>query len=83
MEEIKPTLTEFIDGEDFFEKILIVESFDYIEILLERFSTAEIFFITPDEEVAEKFLDTARLKIIVMDYREEILPFDEEFFDLK
>ena len=82
MEEIKPALTEFIDGEDFFEKILIVESFEYINALLEIFPTAEIFFITPDDEVAEKFLDTARLKIIVMDYREEILPFDEEFFDL-
>ena len=81
MEEITPSLTEFIDGDDFFEKILVVESADYISELQERFPTAEIFFITPDEEVAEKFSDS-EVKIFLMDYREEVLPFDTEFFDL-
>ena len=50
MEEIKPSLTEFISGEDFFEKILVVESFAYIEELKMKFPTAEIFFVTADEE---------------------------------
>lgn len=81
MEDIKPSLTEFLDGEDFFEKILLVESFEYIPKLLERFPAAEIFFITPDEEIAEKILHDSRVKIFLMDYRDEILPFEEEFFD--
>ncbi|MBQ7704929.1 MAG: hypothetical protein IJT73_05850 [Selenomonadaceae bacterium] len=70
-------LTDLIFGEDFFDKILIVESAEYISILAERFPDAEIFFITTDED----FFDE-RAKIFVMDYREEILPFDAEFFDL-
>lgn len=81
MEEITPSLTDFIDADDFFEKILIVESADYISQLQERFPTAEIFFITPDEDIAEKFAGSG-IKIFTMDYREEILPFAEEFFDL-
>ena len=80
MEEIKPSLTGFIDGGDLFEKILVVESFEYISELSERFPTAEIFFITPDEEIAEKFSEKA--EVIILDYREKILPFEREFFDL-
>ena len=80
VEDIKPSLTGFIDGGDLFEKILVVESYEYISELAERFPMSEIFFITPEEEIAEKFFDKA--KVIVMDYREKILPFDEEFFDL-
>ena len=80
MEEIKPSLTGFIDGGDLFEKILVVESFEYISELSERFPTAEIFFITPDEELAEKFSEKA--EVIILDYREKILPFEKEFFDL-
>ena len=70
-------LTDFIYGEDFFDKILIVESGEYISVLAENFPTAEIFFITTDED----FFDE-RAKVLVIDYREERLPFDEEFFDL-
>ena len=81
MEDIKPSLTDFIDGDDFFEKILVVESFEYVSELAKKFPTAEIFFITPDEEVAEK-ISEERVKIFLMDYREERLPFDEEFFDV-
>lgn len=75
MEEIKPSLTEFISGEDFFEKILVVESFSYIEPLREKFPAAEIFFITSNEDL--NYPNT-----IYLDYREERLPFPEEFFDL-
>ena len=76
MDDIKPSLTNFITGEDFFRKILVVESSAYLEPLKERFPTAEIFFVTTDEEF---FCDG--VKIFNLDYREERLPFDEEFFD--
>ncbi len=70
-------LTDFIYGDDFFEKILIVETEEYISELAEKFPAAEIFFVTTDED----FFDE-RVKTCVLNYREEILPFDEEFFDL-
>lgn len=76
MEDIKPSLTEFIRGEDFWQKILVVESADYLAELREKFPTAEIFFVTTD---ADFYSDD--VKSFVLDYREERLPFDEEFFD--
>ncbi len=76
MNDIKPSLTNFLDGEDFFTKILIVESADYISALRAIFPAAEIFFITPDEDFVDE-----RVKVIVMDYRAERLPFEPEFFD--
>lgn len=84
MEDIKPNLTGFIGGEDLFQKILVVESYEYISELVERFPMSEIFFITPDEEIAEQITDKnfSQVEIIIMDYREEVLPFDKEFFDL-
>ncbi len=78
MEEIKPSLTEFIAGEDFFKRILVVESAAYLEPLREKFPAAEIFFVTNNEDDAEKFSSE---KTFLLDYREERLPFDEEFFD--
>ena len=69
-------LTDFISGDDFFSRILVVESGAYIPILRERFPAAEIYFVTPDEDFADD-----RAKIFVMDYREERLPFEREFFD--
>ena len=57
---------------------MVVESSAYIEPLRERFPTAEIFFVTANEDVAEKFPD---VHTTLIDYREERLPFDEEFFD--
>lgn len=75
MEEIKPSLLEMVNGDDFFKKILVVESFSYIEPLRERFPAAEIYFVTTDEDLSAE-------NAIYMDYREERLPFAEEFFDL-
>ena len=75
MEEIKPSLTEFISGEDFFNKILVVESDFYLKPLRERFPTAEIFFVTANDDLSGE-------NTIYLDYREERLPFEEEFFDL-
>ncbi len=68
-------MTEFISGEDFFEKILVVESFAYLEPLREKFPAAEIFFVTADN------VDFPDVKTFRLDYREERLPFDAEFFD--
>ena len=75
MEEIKPSLLEMLNGDDFFKKILVVESFSYIEPLREQFPASEIYFVTTDEDLS--FENT-----IYLDYREERLPFAEEFFDL-
>lgn len=75
MEEIKPSLLEMLNGDDFFKKILVVESFAYIEPLRERFPAAEIYFVTADE-------DLSYANTIYLDYREERLPFAEGFFDL-
>ena len=76
MDDIKPILTDFITGEDFWQNILVVESSAYIEPLSERFPTAEIFFVTANED-----FHFEGVKTFVIDYREERLPFDEEFFD--
>lgn len=77
MEDIKPSLTKLIGGEDFFKTILVVESKDYLEELRGRFPTAEIFFVTTAEE-----FDFPDVKTFVLDYREERLPFPQEFFDV-
>ena len=79
MEDIKPSLMELIGGDDFFQKILVVESVDYIEPLHNRFPMAKIFFVTTKEDDAKKF---PYVSTSLMDYREERLPFDKEFFDV-
>ena len=76
MEEISPRLLDFITGEDFLQRILVVESAAYLEPLRERFPTAEIFFVTTDEDFSSPAAQT-----ITLDYREQKLPFAEEFFD--
>jgi len=76
-----PNLISLVDGGDNFQKILVVESSAYIEELRQRFSAAEIFLVTADEDVAEKFSCCVNVKTFVLDYREERLPFAEEFFD--
>lgn len=78
MEDIKPSLLEFVTGEDFFRQILVIESAAYIEPLREIFPTAEIFFVTTDEDATKKF---PNVRTTITDYRGERLPFAEEFFD--
>ncbi len=80
MEKITPSLMNFIEAEDNFQKILVIESSFYIKNLKNRLPYAEIFFVTSDEDDAEKYSNDA--KIFIMEYREEKLPFPEEFFDL-
>ena len=77
MEDIKPSLLQFISGEDFFQTILVVESADYLADLQKIFPSAEIFFVTVNED-----LNFPDVKTFFLDYREEKLPFTEEFFDL-
>lgn len=79
MEKITPSLLNLIEADDFFQRVLVVESSTYIEELKARFPTAEIFFVTADEDDAEKFAE--QVQTFLMDYREERLPFDAEFFD--
>ena len=76
MEDIKPSLLQFVTGEDFFERILVVESAAYLAELRGRFPTAEIFFVAAEAEV-----DCPDVRTTLLDYREERLPFPEEFFD--
>ena len=75
MEDIKPSLTQFISGEDLFQRILVVESVDYLAELRKKFPAAEIFFVTANEELNYP-------NIYRLDYREERLPFPKEFFDV-
>jgi len=77
MEDIKPSLLQFISGEDFFQTILVVESADYLVDLQKIFPSAEIFLVTANED-----LNFPDVKTFFLDYREEKLPFTEEFFDL-
>ncbi|MBQ7198360.1 MAG: hypothetical protein IJS29_03760 [Selenomonadaceae bacterium] len=79
MEKITPSLTNLIYADDFFQRVLIVESSAYIAELKAQFPAAEIFFVTADEDDVEKF--SAQVKTFQLDYREERLPFDAEFFD--
>ena len=76
MDDIKPSLTEFIGGEDFFRTILVVESKAYLAELRKFFPSAEIFFVTTDEDFSADGVE-----VFVLDYREEPLPFPKEFFD--
>ena len=75
-----PNLMSLIEGCDNFQKILVVESSAYVKELRQRFSAAEIFLVTADEDAAEIF-SCDDVKAFVLDYREERLPFEEEFFD--
>ena len=77
MENIKPSLMQFISGEDFINRALVIENDAYIEPLRQKFPSAQIFFVTSNED-----LNFHGVKTIFMDYREEKLPFAEEFFDL-
>ena len=81
MEKILPNLPALINGDDFFQRVLIIETADYVPRVTEIFPMAEIFFVTNDDEVAEKFFDAPQVQTFTLDYREERLPFDTEFFD--
>ena len=78
MEDIKSGLIEFVSGEDLWKNVLVVESAAYLEPLRQKFPSAQIFFVSSKEIDFENVFDA---KIFILDYREEKLPFDQEFFD--
>ena len=80
MEAIKPVLMDFLQPDDFFDTILVVESVDYLPLLRERYPKADIFAVVQDEDIADKF-PSLDVEFRILDYREERLPFEEEFFD--
>lgn len=83
MNDIQPMLTEFILPEDFFERILVVESTGYLPELCRLFPSAEIFAVTADNAVPEA-PDYRDLPVEwrILEYRDEPLPFPREFFDV-
>ncbi len=83
MNDIQPMLTEFILPEDFFERILVVESTGYLPELCRLFPSAEIFAVTADNTVPE-VSDYKDLPVEwrILEYRDEPLPFPREFFDV-
>lgn len=83
MNDIQPMLTEFILPEDFFERILVVESTGYLPELCRLFPSAEIFAVTADNTVPEAS-DYKDLPVEwrILEYRDEPLPFPREFFDV-
>ena len=80
MEAVKPLLLDFLQPDDFFNTILVVESVDYLPLLRERYPKAKIFAVVNDEDIVDKFA-TFDVEFHILDYREERLPFEEEYFD--
>ena len=80
MREIESVLLDFLQPEDFFNVILVVESIEYLPKLRKRYPTAKIYAVVKDISVAEKF-ESLDVEFYELDYREERLPFPEEFFD--
>ena len=82
MREIQPLLMGFVQPEDMFGQILVVESLDYLPLLRERFPHAALFAVAADEERAEaEGLQGLGVEWHFLEYREERLPFPPESFD--
>ena len=80
MKQIESVLLDFLQPEDFFNVILVVESIEYLPKLRERYPTAKIYAVVKDISTTEKFT-SLNVEFYELDYREERLPFPEEFFD--
>ena len=80
MRAIKPILLDFLQPEDLFNTILVIESVEYLPQLREKYPSAKIYAVVNDEEVIEKF-SKFEVEFHLLDYREERLPFPEEYFD--
>ena len=82
MRKLQPLLMDMLQPEDLFQRILVVESPEYLPKLRERYPDSGIYAVTADEETAEKEeykgLD---VEWRFLEYREEPLPFPKEFFD--
>lgn len=81
-EPIRPELLGFLHGSGIFQRILVVESSGYLPELRQMFPRAELHAVVSEPEETE-MPDYASLDIQwqVLDYRETILPYPEEFFD--
>lgn len=83
MNDIQPMLMEFILPEDFFERVLVVESVGYLPELCRLFPSAEIFAVTADDAIPEASgYKELPVEWRILEYRDEPLPFPREFFDV-
>ena len=80
MQAIAPVLLDFLQPEDTFDKILVVESAEYLPQLRERYPNAAIYSVVQDEDLINKY-EEYNIEFYVLDYREERLPFEKEYFD--
>ena len=79
MRDIESMLQTFIDPEDDFKTILCIESIDYLPMLLKKFPRSRIFAVVSD---SEKIREDLPIEWRTLEYREEPLPFQKEYFDL-
>ena len=77
MRAIKSVLLDFLQPEDLFSTILVVESVEYLPQLRQRYPMAKICAVIKDIAMAEKF-EALNVEFYELDYREERLPFPEE-----
>lgn len=83
MNDIQPMLMNFIDPEDDFKTILALEAAEYLPALVERFPRARIFAVTNNPDIAENpLIKDLNIEWKFLEYREEPLPFQKEYFDL-
>ena len=83
MRDIESMLQTFIDPEDDFKTILCIEAAEYIPMLVERFPRARIFSVTSNREISENpVVKNLPIEWKFLEYREEPLPFQKEYFDL-
>lgn len=81
MNKIPAVLLDFIQPDDFFKTILVIESVDYLPKLRQRYPNAKIYAVVTDNDLIDKYSDL-NVEFHLLDYREERLPFEEEFFDV-
>ena len=73
-------LIDFVQPDDSFQSILVVDSVEYLSELRQRFPQSKIYAVTDDEDALDQFKNLD-VKFRLIDFRAERLPFDEEFFD--
>ena len=80
MNKIDSVLLDFLQPDDLFQKILVVESVEYLPKLRQRYQSAQIYAVVNDEQPIQKYSDLD-VEFHILNYRDERLPFVEEFFD--
>ena len=83
MRDIESMLQSFIDPDDDFKTILALEASEYLLTLTLRFPNARIFAVTTNRALSEDpRLKDLQVEWRFLDYCEEPLPFQKEYFDL-